>query len=796
MNRTLPLAAAVCASQLTPAFAATLNWNTNSSGDWHNPNNWSPANVPGAADVAVVARPSVRPVNTYSSASGERDVGGLRVNDEVRFTGGTLTLLSTRTDNRFDENSILRINGGVFSFKTSGTLDIDNDFILTGGRFRTENFSSTVPAGVVQIRGAFNQSGGAIRGDGEALIRFTGQFAAGREHSWSGGAWDGAGFTDVELVDDGVMNIGANDANLNTLDQFFSIGSGTLNRPGTVNIGGGLLRIDGRASGGFGGVGLLVGSFGSITNDGVMRILCDGSGVRAIEGTSGGFFSDVINRAQETNFASFENLTGGTAPLGANLRWENRGTVNITNAGGIDYQGEWNNISGYVTVGGGGVFRFSGGGTWEHTGYSGGSGMTLQANNTVRFAGLHTVAMKTGNLVFEPGSSMVVEGGTALDFSGASVLTPGHLIVEGGTLILGKDGGNAGNQFGASAARLTIHPGGVVNYARSHQVQDGTGVNIDGGTINLSGFVETYGALSLSGGARINGPGEVGLVVGSGGFIQVLDTSGPLISADLAVDGQLTIQVPAIGLLSATGAVRQGAGALDSGITKTGAGELQVGDLNIGSALLQGGEVALNGANFRLHNMRSLAITRDAANQPTARLDLSNDAVSVDYAGASPLAALQADILFARNGGLWNRNGITSDLLTPNDPDHAIGFAEASAVLGPAGGAFLGEMVDGSTVLVRYTLLGDADLSGVVNVDDFGRLAANFNQVATWSSGDFNYNGVANIDDFGLLASHFNQVLAAPAHGRGSAIPEPAGALLGLAILAICPSPRRRRGLR
>jgi hypothetical protein len=82
------------------------------------------------------------------------------------------------------------------------------------------------------------------------------------------------------------------------------------------------------------------------------------------------------------------------------------------------------------------------------------------------------------------------------------------------------------------------------------------------------------------------------------------------------------------------------------------------------------------------------------------KLDLSNNALIVDYSGASPLLSVRAAIV---NGSLG------SSALTAQT---AIGYAEASVVLAPGGEPFLGQDADGTSILVRYTLGGDANLDG------------------------------------------------------------------------------------
>jgi hypothetical protein len=99
--------------------------------------------------------------------------------------------------------------------------------------------------------------------------------------------------------------------------------------------------------------------------------------------------------------------------------------------------------------------------------------------------------------------------------------------------------------------------------------------------------------------------------------------------------------------------------------------------------------------------------------------------------------------------------------------------------------------VDDTSVVVRYTLLGDTNLDGVVNAVDFNALASNFggDPGKTWINGDANYDGVVNTADFNALASNFNQPLAAPA--LGGLVPEP-GILILAALIPI--SGRRRAG--
>jgi hypothetical protein len=66
-------------------------------------------------------------------------------------------------------------------------------------------------------------------------------------------------------------------------------------------------------------------------------------------------------------------------------------------------------------------------------------------------------------------------------------------------------------------------------------------------------------------------------------------------------------------------------------------------------------------------------------------------------------------------------------------------------------------------------LPGDANFDGLVNLQDFNALAANFGQSDRfWYHGDFNRDRVVNLQDFNALAAHFGQ-----SNGAGSFVPEP-----------------------
>jgi len=155
-----------------------------------------------------------------------------------------------------------------------------------------------------------------------------------------------------------------------------------------------------------------------------------------------------------------------------------------------------------------------------------------------------------------------------------------------------------------------------------------------------------------------------------------------------------------------------------------------------------------------------------AVNASGGKLDLTNNRLIVDYAGASPLASIRQQIISGYAGGTWNGNGIVSSTAAANASVMGIGYGEASALSAGLGGVFGSETVDNTSVLVRYTKLGDATLDGVVDFNDLVKLAQNYNTTvagatdAWWTSGDFNYDGVVDFNDLVRVAQNYNTALA------------------------------------
>jgi hypothetical protein len=133
-------------------------------------------------------------------------------------------------------------------------------------------------------------------------------------------------------------------------------------------------------------------------------------------------------------------------------------------------------------------------------------------------------------------------------------------------------------------------------------------------------------------------------------------------------------------------------------------------------------------------------------------LDVANHSITINYgSNPDPISTLAASIKSGYNAGAWNGAGIFSSAAATNAASYGLGFADSADAGNPAG-------LPSGTILIKYTLLGDADLNGVVNGIDFGIVAANFNKgVTAWDQGDFNYDGIVNGIDFAYVAANFNK---------------------------------------
>jgi hypothetical protein len=237
-----------------------------------------------------------------------------------------------------------------------------------------------------------------------------------------------------------------------------------------------------------------------------------------------------------------------------------------------------------------------------------------------------------------------------------------------------------------------------------------------------------------------------------------------------------------------------------------GTGSVSVtGTGSMSTARIRQNSVSLAGTAHLIHEdfsttqqvnlVNSLAI-QESGGAVHGTWDLDNSSLAIDYTGASPIASIKRYLASGYTGGAWTGTGLSSALAGAFQL--SLGLAESSDVLGPTGGNFQGLPVDGSTVLVKFTFPGDANLDDRVDLLDFNRLSENFGHTGRiWSQGDFNYDGTVDLLDFNILSQRFGQhfgpdVTPQDWANLAAAVPEPTTLTLPAAAAVLLLSRRRR----
>jgi len=351
----------------------------------------------------------------------------------------------------------------------------------------------------------------------------------------------------------------------------------------------------------------------------------------------------------------------------------------------------------------------------------------------------------------------------------------------------------------ASGAALQLQ-GGISTTAAVGLTLNGTGTATNGALENVAGSNTYSGLIALGSNSTIGSDAgtltlsNTGTIIGSGNNL-TLTGSGNGNLASIIGTGAGTLAKSGSGTWTLNGANTY------TGETVVNAGTLVVG---VNGALPDAG-VSVTGGTLQLGagtgqaQMTSLSITGNGV------LDVDNNHFILAYGASDPITTIAGYIKSGYDGGGWDGIGINSSaaIWWTDDLRYGVGYADGKD--GVVSGLTSGQ------IEVAYTLLGDANLDGLVNGSDFNILAANFNQSITgWDQGDFNYDGLVNAADFNELAANFNQGVSgadvsagdvaaldafAVANGLSvptSSVPEPASAVMmvmaGLGILS-----RRRR---
>ena len=465
-----------------------------------------------------------------------------------------------------------------------------------------------------------------------------------------------------------------------------------------------------------------------------------------------------------------------------------------------------------------------------------GAQRTFTINSPSANPNLLTVSSAIVDSSLSQGGSLRKDGGGTLELSGENTYSAGTVIVSGvlqvdnpqalgsgpvqfagdGILKLNISGGtrqstiSVPNPVSAAASDSIGLDTGTSSYELAHP-QLGSRVNVrgsPGGSLTISGNLALHHDLTIDNSVPVmidggvSGPyklfkvgvGELtlgGAIVNSytggtevdGGALVLNNAGGPL-------PGALTVNGPAAALVTRAGQLggpiildsTAGTSVLTFDATDP-AGRVQQAI----SLEARGGNTAVIGRGAGSATLSVGSLTLGSSDH----LDLTGNSLRIAYGSRAAAQSIRTLVSSGYDRGTWDGPGIDTSLA---DASHGIGWADSADGTVPGLGT--------DTILVTFTLNGDANLDGHVGFGDLVLLAQHYGQSGmNWDQGDFNYDGKVSFSDLVILAGHYGQSLNdAPLSQSITSVgleiqlvvgglPEPRFALLYVAILI-----RYRRG--
>jgi len=720
-----------------------------------------------------------------------RNMGNLLLRGVINNTGGTIL-----ADNGGTVHFVAspQITGGTIASAAGGITVVSSTTRWIGLAHAARTFvpSTLDVMGTLANTGTINVSG-TLRIDTAATIADDGTIIL-------SGAIARAGANPATLVNRNVIrgfgNLGVNSLTISNLDT------------GQIQAEASVLTIN-------------PGVNGLFTNTGTLLAISGGTLVLNNGGGGGTFLNDSGNiHAGLESVVRLDSarITGGT----------------ISSAGGTGFgrifipTGSTSRLSNVETDA---RFEVQTGGVLEFENNIGGGASTLQVNGGAMLRIVNSATMNLGNISLRPGAA--IQAGTpsfgesgpeagAVLYNGCAIRGSGTIgvndlqIINNGTITGDGGGAELSNPLALDPSGKGLLNAGIIeavdlgvvilNGGTGGFTQNGTAViraTDPGSNVQLINAFVSGGQLGAGGGSISAGGGGAGTLESltsdanlvQSGVGQIVISQNVVNTGTISTPGVAAVVVAASSTLnSASGHhVNQGTISISGG----GFADFQYVE-NISTLSLGRIIVATNGT-MMAHSIDqgSLSIgdhafgTLKASFAPGvdgsivgslsigtigAALDVTNRGMAVTSGSISTIAA---QITSGYAGGAWNGTGIRSSSAAAN-AGFGVGYAVANQVGSPA--TFLGRPVTPTSVLFRYTRLGDANLDATVNIADFALLASNFNTgTSLWSRGNFNYDGTVNIADFALLAGNFN--LGVPMTPL-RAVPEAGAAMLFLLPLA------------
>src|SRR5262245_56083332 len=398
------------------SLLADITWFAPGGGAWNVATNWSPAQIPGAGDNALITLDGSYTVTVPTSQTvASLTLGATSGTQSLAVNAGTFQMDAASFVNA---NGILNLNNGTLT--GAGSLTVGGTFEWNGGTRSGSGATILSPGAVLNI-----QAGGASHSPGVHTIQGAGTV------NWTGGDMrDGGPLTIAALLNiSGSSTKTLHNATLNVAGNAVWSGTGNLEMhsdndltPSTLNIQvGGVFEAQNNQQLG-GGNGRTV-----VNNAGTFRKTI-GTGETLVAPAPNRFFH---------NTGTVEVLSGTLRSDGGGTH---SGTFSAAAGAAMRFNGGPNELNAGVTFAGAGFHRISGGTTNVNVPLSGPNfgldGGTLTGSGTLTVSGTFdwTAGTRSGS------GATVLNNGAMLNIQTGNVHTAGGHTVQGAGTVNWTDG--------------------------------------------------------------------------------------------------------------------------------------------------------------------------------------------------------------------------------------------------------------------------------------------------------------------------------------------------------------------
>jgi hypothetical protein len=537
--------ASLATALISSAGAATVSWTNLNGGNWNVATNWSPNQVPGSADTALITAAGAYTVTLNTSPTvNSLTLGGSSGQQTLATAGNTLTWTNVGAIN---SNGVLDLNGGALA--GSGLLTVSGQLAWTGGQINGGCTVTVATNGLLALAG----------GNGNNYAMFGAITNAGTVQLVSGylQLYNSSSPGMLVNLPGGVVDLTA-DVSINNAGSALFVNEGTLVKSGGT------------------GISTIVPAF---INSGTVEA---NTGTISINGNGAAF-----NNGSVFNGAGQTSLNGSTVTLNGNLT-----SANLVLAGA--YLAGTGTLSGVLT--------------WTSGQLQPTLALMIPTNSVLTLAGLNgnsytmfgaitnagTVQLVSGNLQLytasSPGLLVNLPSGIVELTADVSINNAGNaLFVNEGTLV--KSGGTGTSTIGTA-------------FVNSGTVEASTGtisINGSGATFNNGSVFNGAGQTTLNGSTvTLNGSLISSNLVLAGAYLAGTGTlSGVLTWTSGQLQPTLALMIPTNSVLTLAG-VNGNSYTVFGTITNMGTVQIVSGNLQLYSSGTPGVLVNLPGGMVEL----------------------------------------------------------------------------------------------------------------------------------------------------------------------------------------------------